>query len=701
MQPNRAKTREERGGSPVQGRGASARMRGCNCVAAMDHLSRACVSMAPLRMRVGRFPTSKCGSNDAIRKWTTSRRLGGGALACTPPRVGQLVGTARAPFATNAWTSRVERETNGTNEKEEAEKHARDHVLDGEDPTPAWNVLQEHLHLYNSLGRTKEKFRPIAPGKVMMYVCGVTVYDHAHVGHARAYVAFDVLYRVLKKAGYEVQYCRNVTDIDDKIINRAQERNLTTEQVAETYFRSFQHDMERLRCLPPTMEPRATQHIQEAVDMIERIIERGHGYHAEDVGDVYFAVRTLPDYGKKLAMREQEDNKAGAGQRAREKAEEMMAQAKQSATAVSSDGAEAAETYRAETSQTSSGNDTINLAGTSIGKRDAADFALWKAAKPGEPWWDSPWGRGRPGWHIECSSMVQSLLGQRIDIHGGGVDLMFPHHENEIAQCEASCGCETTHRSFSNFWMHNGFVNVDSEKMSKSLGNFFTIREVLQNYHSLALRWFLIGTHYRSAINYTQRALEESSERTYYLYQTIADARKELSEVPDVNDSSTSNPRIDGKAQKQALQEGESISEAVADALADDLNTPLAIGAISQPLKVLNDLLHTRKGRKSKDRFVRMSSILKALESALDCLGMSVEDPDSILDEMRSLALVRAGMEEEELTKLLEQRLEARQNKNFELSDAIRNDLAAQGIMLMDGVADGPLWKPATRELGS
>lgn len=609
--------------------------------------------------------------------------------------------TACHPFTTNAWTSRIERETDGTNEMDPATKHARDHVLDGEDPTPAWNVLQEQLHLYNSLGRTKVKFHPIAPGKVTMYVCGVTVYDHAHVGHARAYVAFDVLYRVLKKAGYEVKYCRNVTDIDDKIINRAQERNLTTEQVAETYFRSFQNDMERLHCLPPTMEPRATQHIQEALDMIERIVERGHGYHAEDSGDVYFAVGTLPGYGSKLAMREPEDNKAGAGQRAREKAEEMMAHAKESATAIFPEGAEAAAEKIAEPPEGSSKLHTASQVGMSFGKRDAADFALWKASKPGEPWWDSPWGRGRPGWHIECSSMVQSLLGQRIDIHGGGVDLMFPHHENEIAQCEASCGCDTTHRSFSNFWMHNGFVNVDSEKMSKSLGNFFTIKEVLQSYHSLALRWFLIGTHYRSAINYTQRALEESSERAYYLYQTIADVRKELSKAPEASNSFASDNAVGGKAQEQALQEGETISQAVAHALADDLNTPLAIGAISQPLKVLNDFLHTRKGRKAKDRFVRMSSILSALESSLDCLGMPIENPDSILSEMRFLALARAGMNEEELKKILRQRIEARKNKNFELSDGIRNDLAAHGIMLMDGVADEPLWKPAMRELGS
>lgn len=297
--------------------------------------------------------------------------------------------------------------------------------------------------------------------------------------------------------------------------------------------------------------------------------------------------------------------------------------------------------------------------------------------------------------------MVQSLLGQRIDIHGGGVDLMFPHHENEIAQCEASCGCKTDHNSFSNFWMHNGFVNVDSEKMSKSLGNFFTIKEVLRKYHSLALRWFLVGTHYRSAINYTQRALEEASERSFYLYQTMADVRRELLQDPVTGYSQTTTCEVERRAEEEASKEGIALVETVLHALADDLNTPLAIGAISQPLKILNDLLHTKKGRKAKDRFPRMRANLRALEASVDCLGMYMEDPDLVLSEMRALALERAGMDEEQLEQILEKRLEARRSKNFELSDCIRDELAAQGIMLMDGAQDGSRWKPAMRQLES
>lgn len=682
--------------------------RGCVCCWAMDRLPRACAAMAPFRTRVGSIHPARSGSRSSFDRWTRPRTwwtasgsFNRSCLVCTR-HGGKRVGSTSHNFASYASSSHSKTVVHGSEGTVSKNHSDRLSVLEGVDPTRVSSILQDHLQLYNSLGRTKEKFNPITPGRVTMYVCGVTVYDHAHVGHARAYVAFDVLYRVLRKAGYQVQYCRNVTDIDDKIIARAQERKESTEQLAETYYQSFRQDMERLHCLPPTMEPRATHHIKEAVDMIQRIVENGHGYQVPNSGDVYFAVGTLPAYGKKLAMREQEDNKAGAGQRARERAEMEMLQAEKEATVDSSVSAEMCAKIEREFKQSSEPSvNSMDHGGIGSGKRDASDFALWKSAKPGEPWWDSPWGRGRPGWHIECSSMVQSLLGQRIDIHGGGVDLMFPHHENEIAQCEASCGCKTDHNSFSNFWMHNGFVNVDSEKMSKSLGNFFTIKEVLRKYHSLALRWFLVGTHYRSAINYTQRALEEASERSFYLYQTMADVRRELLQDPVTGYSLTTTCEVERRAEEEASKEGIALVETVLHALADDLNTPLAIGAISQPLKILNDLLHTKKGRKAKDRFPRMRANLRALEASVDCLGMYMEDPDLVLSEMRALALERAGMDEEQLEQILEKRLEARRSKNFELSDCIRDELAAQGIMLMDGAQDGSRWKPAMRQLES
>ncbi|XP_056174874.1 cysteine--tRNA ligase, chloroplastic/mitochondrial isoform X2 [Syzygium oleosum] len=330
---------------------------------------------------------------------------------------------------------------------------------DGPAPAPA----AAELRLFNTMSRKKEAFRPRVEGKVGMYVCGVTAYDLSHIGHARVYVTFDVLYRYLKNLEYEVCYVRNFTDVDDKIIARANELGEDPISLSKRYCEEFRVDMMHLHCLPPSVEPRVSDHMPQIIDMIKKILDNGCAYQID--GDVYFSVDKFPEYGQ-LSGRKLEDNRAG---------ERVAVDSR---------------------------------------KKNPADFALWKSAKEGEPFWESPWGPGRPGWHIECSAMSAAYLGYSFDIHGGGMDLVFPHHENEIAQSCAAC-----RKSNISYWIHNGFVTVDSEKMSKSLGNFFTIRQVIELYHPLALRLFLLGTHYRSPINYADVQLESASERMYYIYQ--------------------------------------------------------------------------------------------------------------------------------------------------------------------------------------
>jgi len=512
---------------------------------------------------------------------------------------------------------------------EEAASTAREGGGDGE------------LLLYNSMSRSKEVFRPREADSraVSMYVCGVTVYDYSHIGHARVYVAFDLLFRTLRRLGYDVTYCRNFTDIDDKIIARAAESGEDPLALSERFIHEFHTDMQTLGCLEPTMEPKATEHVGDIIDTIQRIIDNGHGYAVD--GDVYFNVPSLQDYGR-LSGRKQDDNRAG---------ERVAVDAR---------------------------------------KKSPADFALWKAAKPGEPTWDSPWGPGRPGWHIECSSMIRALLGPVIDIHGGGQDLMFPHHENEIAQSQAAaCGCEDQQhlhngRDFVRYWVHNGFVNVDSEKMSKSLGNFFTIRDVLELYHPLALRWFLIGTHYRAGLNYTQRALEEASDRVYYLFQTMLDADAILREAGA------------DAAAGAAPAEGAAIESAVAAALCDDINTAVAVATLSEPLKAMNDLLYTKKGRKAKGRVEALAGLSYGLKASLEMMGIETDQPSEVLEQLKARALVRAQLSEQAVQDAIRERAQARADKNYARGDEIRDELAAKGVMLMD-VPGGTTWRPGPR----
>src|SRR5512138_466703 len=322
------------------------------------------------------------------------------------------------------------------------------------------------LKLYNTLTGTKEEFVPLEPGKVKMYVCGVTVYDNCHIGHARANVAFDVVYRYLRTSGFDVTYVRNYTDIDDKIINRANKEGVPYNVISERYIKTFDEDMARLGLALPTHQPRATEHVDDIIRLVQTLIDRGHAYQSG--GDVYFSVETFPSY-LKLSKRTLEEMQAGA---------------------------------RVEVGEL---------------KRNPMDFALWKEAKPGEPFWESPWGKGRPGWHIECSAMSSCLLGETFDIHGGGRDLIFPHHENEIAQSEAATG-----KPFVRYWLHNGFVNINAEKMSKSLGNFFTIREVLDRYDSEVLRFFLLSAHYRSPIDFSDQNLADAEAGLDRIYSSLA-----------------------------------------------------------------------------------------------------------------------------------------------------------------------------------
>ncbi|XP_051145516.1 cysteine--tRNA ligase, chloroplastic/mitochondrial isoform X2 [Andrographis paniculata] len=436
--------------------------------------------------------------------------------------------------------------------------------------------------------------------------------------------------RYLKFLGYDVNYVRNFTDVDDKIIARANELGEDPISLSRRYCEEFHRDMEFLNCLPPSVEPRVSDHMQQIIDMIKQILDNGCAYALD--GDVYFSVDKFPEYGR-LSGRKLEDNRAG---------ERVAVDSR---------------------------------------KKNPADFALWKSAKDGEPFWESPWGPGRPGWHIECSAMSAAYLGYSFDIHGGGMDLIFPHHENEIAQ-----SCATCNESSVSYWIHNGFVTIDSEKMSKSLGNFFTIRQVIELYHPLALRLFLMGTHYRSPINYSDLQLETASDRLFYIYQALHDCENILM-MQDENSLKDSIPSgtasCIGKFNNEYLM-----------SLCDDLHTPVALAAMSEPLKIINDLLHTRKGKKQELRAESLAALGKAIAESLDVLGLSPNTYSEALVQLRGYALKRAKLTEDEVAQKIEERNDARKKKEYEKSDSIRKELATVGIALMDS-PEGTTWRPA------
>ncbi len=454
------------------------------------------------------------------------------------------------------------------------------------------------LHIHNSLTRSKEEFVPLTPGMVRMYVCGMTVYDLCHLGHARVFVVFDMATRWLRASGYQVEYVRNITDIDDKIIKRAAENGETPGALTERFIAEMHQDERALGVLPPSHEPRATAYVAQMLALIGQLIEKGLAYPASN-GDVYYSVRDFPAYGR-LSGKSLDELRAGE---------------------------------RVEI-------DTF--------KRDPLDFVLWKGAKPGEPAWPSPWGSGRPGWHIECSAMSADLLGNHFDIHGGGQDLQFPHHENEIAQSEGAHGC-----TFVNYWMHNGFVRVDNEKMSKSLGNFFTIREVLQQYDAEVVRFFILRAHYRSPLNYSDAHLDDAKSALARLYTALKNAS--LSTTP-----------IDWTLPA---------AQAFKVAMDDDFNTPEA-------LAVLFDLASSAN-RGDADS----AHMLRNLGGVLGLLQRDTAD-------FLKSGAVGAGLSEAEIDAMIVARREARAAKNFAESDRIRDALQAAGIVLEDG-AGGTVWRRA------
>ncbi|KAK4842620.1 hypothetical protein QYF36_024890 [Acer negundo] len=501
------------------------------------------------------------------------------------------------------------------------------------------------LKLYNSMTQQKEIFTPKVPGKVGMYVCGVTAYDLSHLGHARAAVAFDVLYRYLQHLGYELTYVRNFTDVDDKIIRRANELEENPLSLSDRYCQEYLIDMADLQCLPPTHQPRVSDHMEQIKDMITQIINNDCAYVVD--GDVFFAVDKSPNYGQ-LSGQKLEHTRAG---------ERVAVDSR---------------------------------------KRNPADFALWKAAKPDEPSWDSPWGPGRPGWHIECSAMSAQYLSFKFDIHGGGIDLIFPHHENEIAQSCAAC-----QESNVSYWMHNGHVTNNNEKMSKSLGNFFTIRQITELYHPLALRHFLTSAYYRSPLNYTVLQLESASDAVFYIYQTLQDCEVALSSFREGNLKEGTGlkdgkvPRITPAAQECIKKLGSEFQTR----MSDDLNTShILTGAFQDALKFINSSLNMLKKKLPKQQQLSMFQSLVELEkevkSVLGILGLTPPGTYSeVLEQLKAKALKRAGLVEEDVLRLIEERVTARKNKDFARSDQIRADLSAKGIALMDEGKE-TIWRP-------
>jgi cysteinyl-tRNA synthetase len=483
------------------------------------------------------------------------------------------------------------------------------------------------LRVYNTLSGGKEEFRPLEPGKVKMYVCGVTVYDHCHMGHARAYVAFDMIYRYLKYAGYDVTYVRNYTDIDDKIINRANEQGILWSDLAERFIGEFNKDMNALSIALPTHEPKATEHIPEIIAIVETLVEKGYAYPVH--GDVYFRVNRFPDY-LKLSKRNLEEMQAGA---------------------------------RVEV-------DTL--------KEHPMDFALWKGSKPGEPAWESPWGPGRPGWHIECSAMSMKFLGETFDIHGGGKDLVFPHHENEIAQSEAANGVQ-----FVKYWLHNGFVNINSEKMSKSLGNFFTIKEVLKQYDSEILRFFLLSAHYRSPIDFCDQNLNEAEAGLERIYTTLAAVAETLAKP--------GGDGTDNDATAELRERLTAFNGKFREAMDDDFNTALAMAHLFDLVRSVNRLLAEGGGTTAAGRAL-LGQVQATFADTAQVLGVFTSEPAAYLARIKSRKASTLAVTPEEIEALIAERTEARKNKNFKRSDEIRDDLLAKNIMLLDG-PQGTTWK--------
>ncbi|MBE6047795.1 MAG: cysteine--tRNA ligase [Clostridium sp.] len=463
------------------------------------------------------------------------------------------------------------------------------------------------MRLYNTLSRKKEEFKPITPGKVKMYVCGPTVYNYFHIGNGRTFIVFDTIRRYLEYRGYDVEFVQNFTDIDDKMIKKANEENTTVKEVGDRFIAEYYKDADQLNIERATTNPRATEYIQDIIDFVSELIEKGYAYEVD--GDVYFSTKKFADYGK-LSGQNIEDLQAGARISVDER------------------------------------------------KKDPMDFAVWKAEKPGEPSWDCPWGKGRPGWHIECSCMARKILGETIDIHAGGMDLAFPHHENEIAQSEALTG-----KPFANYWLHSAYINVNNQKMSKSLNNFFTAREILEEYDADVIRFFMLSAHYRIQINFSKDLLDSAKASVERLYNAIGNLENLLDEV---------------SVEKMTEEEVEYLAsldkyrKKYIEKMDDDFNTADAITVLFELSKDLNTNISIDS---SKELVTKSLELMRELGKPLGMLQKTTK-----------------GSLEDEVEALIEQRQQARKNRDFALADKIRDDLKARGIILED-TPQGVRWK--------
>ena len=457
------------------------------------------------------------------------------------------------------------------------------------------------MQIYNSMTRKKETFKPIHDGKVGIYACGPTVYNYFHIGNARPFITFDVLRRQLEREGYEVTFVQNFTDIDDKMIRRANEEGITVKELADRFINEYYKDAKALGIRPATVHPKATEHIPEIIALISKLIENGHAY-ASPSGDVYYRVSAFPGYGK-LSGQNADDRETGASER-------------------------------------------LNV---DTDKEAPEDFALWKAQKPGEPAWDSPWGKGRPGWHVECSAMSMKYLGETFDIHCGGKDLLFPHHENEIAQSEGATG-----KKYVNYWMHNGFINVDNQKMSKSLNNFFTVRDIAKEYDLEAVRLFMLSAHYRSPINFSRDQIDSANASLNRLYTARNSLKFQLENGEDrpLNDK-----------EKEFIERLKGYEKRFDDAMDDDMNTADALGAIFELVKYANVTVVQGASREAAQ------AALNSLESICDVLGILSKKEEELPPEIAALVNERA---------------EARKNKDWAKSDELRNRIIRAGYILED-----------------
>ena len=469
------------------------------------------------------------------------------------------------------------------------------------------------LQIYNTLGRKKEPFIPLTPNTVRMYVCGPTVYDYSHIGHARSTVVFDVIVRYLKDQNYDVTYVRNFTDVDDKIIQRANELKEDPFRLANRFVDAFHEDMGALNIQKADIEPKATEHIPHIIQIIEKLIENGYAYEIN--GDVYFEIDTFSEYGKH-SQRKLEDMEAGARISVDDK------------------------------------------------KKNPFDFALWKSAKPDEPYWNSPWGPGRPGWHIECSAMSATYLGDSFDIHGGGQDLIFPHHENEIAQSECA-----NHAPFAKYWVHNGFVNINKEKMSKSLGNFLMIRDVLKLFHPETVRFFLVGSHYRSPIDFSDQSIAEAGQALDKLYTT-------LKRLEDPTGPKNPHPT-----------EFTEYYTRFAEAMDDDFNTAKALGVLFDLSREINRLLDENTLPETlqpyKNDMHRMGNVF----------GLFARSPQAYFEEKNRLGLQDAGVDAAHIEDLIQKRATARKEKNWPEADHIRKELDDLNVVLEDSPDGTTTWR--------